>query len=58
MTELSDMFVVDTDSGQVITPGEAAIMAKLEALSEQLDELTEKVNNLNLFDNDGFSIDT
>lgn len=55
--ELSEMFATD-DTGMVMTPGEQAIMTKLEAISEQLDELTEKVSNLNLFDNDGFSVDS
>jgi hypothetical protein len=56
MVELS-MMPTD-DNGQMITPGEAAIMAKLDAIQEQLEELIEKVNNLNLYDNEGYSLDS
>ena len=39
------------------TPGEDIIMTKLEQIEEKLDELIEKVSNLNLSYNEGYSVD-
>ena len=55
--ELNDL-VTETDDNQLMTNGEAAILSKLSDIQEQLDELIEKVNNLNLTDNSGLSIDS
>ncbi len=55
--ELEDL-VTEDDNNQLMTNGEAAILAKLSEIQEQLDELTEKVSNLNLTDNSGLSIDS
>lgn len=41
-----------------LSPGETLIIQKLEELQETLDEVIEKLSNLNLSDNEGFSIDS
>lgn len=56
MTDLNEMILEDTD-GQLLTNGEAKILSLLESIQDQLDELTEKVNNLNLLDNSGLSVE-
>jgi hypothetical protein len=56
MVELSDMVTTD-DEGRMMTKGEALILSKLEAIQIQLDDVTEKIHNLNLYENDGFSGD-
>lgn len=53
--DLGDLIVNDGDNVP-LTPGEAQILAKLEEFSTQLDELTEKINNINLSTDDGYSI--
>lgn len=40
-----------------LTNGETLILAKLELLLEQFEELSERVSNLNLTSNDGFGIE-
>ena len=54
--DISDL-VQEGDDLQIITNGEAAILQKLSELQESVDELIEKVNNLNLIDNSGLSIE-
>ena len=46
-----------TDADVIFTPGEEVIFTMLEEIQAQLDELTEKVNNLNLNYNEGYSVD-
>ena len=47
----------ELELGLELTAGEEAILTKLEELQGQLDDLTEKVNNLNLIENDGLSVE-
>ena len=54
---LSSLMTED-ENGQPMTTGEGRIIDMLEAIQDQLDELTEKVNNINLSDSDGLSIDS
>lgn len=54
--EISDLVTLDEDQ-QIITNGEAAIIQKLDAMQELLEELVEKVNNINFSDNSGLSIE-
>ena len=55
--EINDLITLDEDQ-QIITNGEAAILQKLEALQDQLEELTQKVDDLVLTANSGLSIET
>ena len=47
---------LELELGLELTAGEEAILVKLDELQGQLDDLTEKVNNINLSYNEGFSI--
>lgn len=49
--------MTEVEGGDLMTKGEAAILLKLELIGEALDELTEKVNNLNLSADDGLTLD-
>ncbi len=40
------------------TPGEVVLLAKLDQLEELIQELVEKICNLNLYENEGFRIDS
>lgn len=53
LNETSSDSVEDVD----LTPGEKLIVLKLEEIFEQLAELAEKIHDINLASEEGFSID-
>lgn len=54
--DINDL-ITENEDLQIITNGEAAILAKLSELEDKIDEVIEKLTNLSLSDDDGLHLD-